>query len=195
MSQLVTVNRAKQNTCFTDTGTTLLTNLLKASSGFVEQYCNRKFESATYTEMHDGKGVTWLYVRNTPVTTLTSVTIQDSSGVSTVVPSGDLILNSEMGRVHFGFNITGSYYFFPKAKSNTTVVYTAGYASDSIPDDLQEAVIQVTKNLLSTTSVDDVSVKSQKMGTYSYTLAAANDEAIITPLVQALLLPYRRVYL
>lgn len=193
MSLLTTVNRAKQTTCFVDVGTTYLTNILTAASNIVENYCDRIFTSATYTEVRSGVGVDWLYLDNAPITALTSVTIKDCSGTDYNIATSDFSYDADSGKLQFAVDADGDYIYFPKGNFNITIVYTAGYASDSIPQDIQEAVIQVAKNLYAPMSIKDPGLKSEKIGEWSASYGDISSQVVISPIVEAMLMPYKSV--
>jgi hypothetical protein len=57
--------------------TTELTNLLEAASDLIEDYCDRVFASTAYTEKQDGNGLHFIYAKNPPSVSFTSIIITD----------------------------------------------------------------------------------------------------------------------
>lgn len=114
--------------------------LLQEASDYVDDYCGRKFASATYTEQvnafRDGR----LMVQNFPVTALTSISWVDRTGMTgtddvtgvNFYPEGILEFRNSV----FAFRQDRLY----------TVTYTAGYTA--IPGPVKRAVALKTANLL-----------------------------------------------
>ena len=71
-----------------------------------------------------------------------------------------------------------------------SVTYNGGYST--IPEDVQQATIQVMLGMYST-GAKDPSLKSEKLGEYSYTLNTSYAGSSISPMVEGLLTRYRRV--
>lgn len=142
----VTAGRARRNHALARLSTDLVTDKLAAAEAWVDQQTEREWDSKSRTEYHRGQGVGHFYLKCIPVTALTSITLTDDSGVDTVLTvSGatpDVTYDADTGRVEFGPDNTSGYAVFPESyQKNIAVVYTAGYASAAVPDDIQEAVI------------------------------------------------------
>jgi uncharacterized phiE125 gp8 family phage protein len=189
--QLVTDAKAQAVQALSNVDAALLTSLLQAASAFVEHYCDRSFLSAAYTETISGKGTHVLYLRQRPVTAITSVVITDSSGATETVPASDYALRAEAARLELLPYFVGIYGTFPPGRLNVAVAYTAGYAVGSIPDDLQEAVIQVTLQMHGLSNRKDAAIASETLGTYSVSYADLASGVAVTPLIAELLNPYK----
>ena len=132
---------------------TLIDDLIKRASGFIESQCGRKFGEATYTEYYDGDDVRSfpvsrrdkLILENHPVTTFTSLH-DDTNGVfgsSTLIATADYDVKMDSGIVVLKavkFNI---------GVGNIKAVYDAGYvlpdqASPTLPDEIEHACIELT---------------------------------------------------
>lgn len=101
-----------------------------------ETICNRSFDSATYTEYHDGVGNDRLHLEQFPVTSITGV-YEDTSReweASSEVDSDDYFLVDESVIMRK----SGLFTVFPQA---IKVVYVAGYSSVTMPSDLKMACI------------------------------------------------------
>ena len=100
----------------------------------VEQFCNRTFLSATYTENVTGDGTDEILTRQFPVSSITSiVTTEDSQAVD----SDDYyILQADSGiiRSTFGFENGVDY----------TITYVAGYTLATIPYTIKKAIIKLS---------------------------------------------------
>ena len=112
----------------------LLQRLLTAASVFMQSWMSATIPSASYTEVRDGTGSDTLVLGNTPVTAVTSVTVNGL--VQTLSPDG----------IQPGYLFSDSAIFlvgthFPIGRRNVTVAYTAGY--NPIPFDLAQECISL----------------------------------------------------
>ena len=132
----------------TSANDTLLNTLIDRASMLIERACRRKFKSQAYTaEIYDGNGDTWMYLRNAPVTAVSTIhtraaaTWTAETDVSTYLDYGD---TDEQG---FIFWMDGRE--FPEGTRNIKITYTAGYATapDSLPEVIQQAAIEMTQLL------------------------------------------------
>lgn len=141
-------------------------NYIYSAQKFMENYCNRYFESSIYTERYSLLNAsTVLYLRQAPVTDLTSIQLVNVDGtVITTYSSSDYYLNED-GSIYY-------MYGFPAGKYHLKVIYTAGYAEASIPYDLKMICAKLAYNLQN--SKFGGNKKSESLGDYSYTL---RDEA------------------
>lgn len=116
----------------------IVESLIDSVSKLLAGYCGRKFISAEYTEYHDGDDTTSLVLNQFPVTELESLHIdplRDFDSPSEVDADENVILDAESGII----KLWNNYGLFPTGKGNIKVVYTAGYASASVPADLSYA--------------------------------------------------------
>jgi hypothetical protein len=102
-------------------------SLINASSTQIEGYCERSFKEKTYTdEEYDGNGCSGLYLRQYPVKSITSVSVNEkalsSSEYKCKKSNGKLIRNNSR---------------WPTGEINILVTYTAGFTV--IPSDLELA--------------------------------------------------------
>ena len=189
MTQLITVNRAKQVPGLADVNSTYLGNLISAASNMVENHCRRIFTAANYTnELHDGTGMQFFYLKAYPVTTLTSITITDSANSSETIAGTSFDFNADNGKVQFKTGINAAYGYFPFGTQNIAVTYTAGYST--IPDAVQEAVAQVVMGLYAPGAASNLGLQSERLGEYSFARATGAAQVVVTPIVEALLEPY-----
>jgi hypothetical protein len=100
-----------------------------------DTYCDRVFESATYTEDYDGDRRD-IMLEHYPVTSITSVTDrgQDWTG-STVINSSYYKISRDNRHILFSSSATLTRY-----RENIRIVYVAGYTT--IPDDIKQACIR-----------------------------------------------------
>jgi len=190
MALLTTVARARRHAALAGAEAVHLTNLLTSASEMVEDYCNRLFTSTAYaTEDQDGDGGRVIWVRNPPITALTSVYVIDASGDDETVLAADLDHEPETGRITFDPEADSDFTWFPVGVQNVKITYTGGYAA--IPDQVQTAVILVAMNLYGAGAVTNPTLKSERLGEYSYTRADMATQDPFTKTVRAMLGAYR----
>lgn len=116
-------------------------------TAFINSYCRRIFEAASYTEEIDGSGFNTILVVNPPVRALTSVKIsaaRDWAGVS-AVDSSDVVFD-DAGIVTLLPTVSISQAFratpvFPKATRNIQIVYDGGFVT--VPEDVTQGAIML----------------------------------------------------
>jgi hypothetical protein len=112
----------------------LIQSLVSNASAFIQTYTSRSFISGTYTEVRDGNGRDSIALFNGPVSSVTSVTVDNQT-----IPASP-------GWPQPGYSVDETCvwlrnYCFRRGRGNVTIVYTAGYAS--IPGDLAQACIEL----------------------------------------------------
>ena len=110
----------------------LLTRLVTAASAFIQAWLGRTIAQNSYTETRNGVGGTRLFLRNRPVISVASVTVD---GVAIAPSSG-------VGQAGYLFDDSSVYltgYAFSRGQQNVTVAYTAGYAVT--PPEIEQACI------------------------------------------------------
>jgi len=113
---------------------TVLARLITAASAFFTTSCASAILQQTYSELYDGKGGTRLYLRQTPVTSVASLSI----GPLAIQPS---VAPGQVGWVLNGNVIVLYGHWFWRGLANVAVTYTAGYATP--PTDVAEAVMEL----------------------------------------------------
>lgn len=167
--------------------------VIPAAQAVAERYCNRLFDTATYTELHDGDGTDTLILKNGPITSITSIKVVDAAG--TVLSTYDStayvpdlrtgivkLYDSRYGRlVHDEFGILqntqwGNQPYWPRGFQNIQAIYVGGYSS--MPADLQLAMYQYVDAILSQSliSVGQNAFTSERLGNYQYALANASEQ-------------------
>lgn len=189
---------------------TLLTAVSARAQAIVDRYCNRTLETATFTEDISGMGMPYLIVRNTPVTTLTSVSSldrnTDGTETATAIDVGSYRFDAETGCISL-INGRGIWrdddgYFAAAPRSvlsprfvpgfkNYRVVYVAGYSTNTIPADITDAIIQIAVELFKMRQINP-GMAAEAIGGPSYT---AKTEAEMVERHQRLLAPFRRISL
>jgi hypothetical protein len=165
----------------TDTDDALLSRLITAASVFIVNYLNRNtiLQASYANERHNGHGGQSLTLRNTPIQSVASLTV---NGL-VVAASPDGVLP---GYVFDKSSIAYVGGVFPKGFSNVVVSYAAGYAS--VPYDIEEACVELVA--LHYREKSRVGKKSDAMpqgGTTTYS------EEALSPRGKATLSNYRRM--
>jgi len=138
----------------------ILTMLITSISSWVENYCERVFLSASYTSKYSGTNGMSLTLSASPVTAITSLTIDGA-----VIPAA-----TTAGTAGYTFNSMSIYlngYRFSEGKNNVVVVYTAGYAA--VPVEVSLAAIQLVAlryKLRASTGLKSVSMVQGGTTTY-----------------------------
>lgn len=169
-----------------------LTNRIKTASAAISSWCNRTFPLTNYTDYIDGPGSTTLLLPHTPVSAITSITINAQSDQPTVISGENVIVNSDTGIVSIKPTATQigwfSYDYF-SAQQGIKVIYAAGY--DTIPLDVQEACAQVVMNRFNLRGAN-VTMTSEKMLDYQYT-RRSDAQKLLTEDIQATLFKYKDI--
>lgn len=191
---------------------TLIGILIALAQGAIEAYCDRAFDSATYTaETYDGSGTDSLQLRQWPVTDIDSVSIREGLSDATPVVQDDstYLVNAQSGLLRrlsgmegwadtSVFRINGVLALaaeatWPMGRENIVVTYTAGYAT--IPQNLKLACYRLVDHLRGVRGSDG-NLISEGMDAYSYTRGVPDAQhwamTGITREVAALLAPYVR---
>jgi hypothetical protein len=174
----------------------VVTDFLGAAENWVESYCDRILSRQTTTGTYNGDGGKRLYLRNTPVSSITSATITDLGGnVETLTPSTDLSFQADNGGVEFGPNNTSGYDKWPEGFRNISIVYVAGYTlGTDMPDAIEEAVC-LRALCIFAESAENMSagLVSQSMGEISKSRTTPYIIDGWMAQVASLLAPYRRL--
>lgn len=128
-----------------------LQSLITRVSGLIETYCNRHFTDYATTakvEWHDGK-TNRIFLEEFPVINVVSVKTSDDGGVTqttlteAAADKDGYFVDLEEGEV---FTQQTSKYFidaYDVSYRSVEVEYTAGYAQDDLPADLELAVLDL----------------------------------------------------
>ena len=114
----------------------LLARLITASSQFIQSWLNRIIAVASYSDTRSGSGGMRLFLRNRPVLSVTSVTIDGAA-----IPASGPTPNA----AGYLFDDSSVYligYWFTKGVQNVIVQYSAGYAAT--PPEIEQACIALT---------------------------------------------------
>lgn len=170
-----------------------LTAMVSQADAAIKQYCGRQLESASRTEYYDGDGTAALLLRQRPVTSVTSVHVDEGgyAGQGTdAFPSttawtagtdffvrftdeserntGELVAIKGPGT----FTADGdprTWGSWPNGTGNIKVIYLGGYTA--VPDDLLLAANLIVSEMRNTAEVGR-DLSGEHLGGYSYTLAS-----------------------
>ena len=159
----------------------VLSRLISAASAFIVTACARPILSQSYSEFYDGKGNGRLYLRQTPVTAVTTLSI-DGANVPQAMAPGEP-----------GWRLNGNVillfgHWFNRGLVNIAVSYTAGYATP--PADIAEAVMELVG--LRYRGRDRLGKVSESIGGMATTSYAQKDAS---PFVASVIARYTRTNL
>lgn len=157
--------------------------LIDSVSDRIERLCGRQFVARAYTTRVSGAGTDWLILPNRPVNSITSIAYVTGAGSdesTTLIESTDYRFEAETGIVS---RCVGGILWdtsedrgddgraFAEGFKNYEVVYSAGYASTSIPADLKLIALEMVASGYYTSGGVDPTKQSESLGDYSYTRA------------------------
>jgi hypothetical protein len=110
----------------------LLNTIAGALNDYFLNECGRVIESASVTETRDGNDKAQMKLRESPVTAITSLTIDGQAipARSSVTGSGYVFTSSGLVKL-VGYTLS-------RGVQNIVIVYTAGYAT--VPNDIKQAL-------------------------------------------------------
>jgi hypothetical protein len=188
MSNLVTTSEVIAEWAgFSSLSSLAQARLIEAATSAIERYCRRTFASEEVTEYLDGNGTSRIWLERRPVSTITSVTVNDTALDNS---SNDAWkLNPNTGTLTRG---TGQHdsqlaIHWPRGTRNVVVVYTGGYAA--IPSDVKLAAVTLVKHIHDATTKTGI-LSSENIGAYSYVLNTAFSKGGFPPAVAMLLSSY-----
>lgn len=140
---MITLTELKSYLNITDTSKDVfLQSCIDSSVKEIEDFCNRKISTGTYTEFLDGNSKSEIYLRNTPINTITSISYFDGYDTyDNIFISGDTPLNSAQIISQSNSVRLLKGYFFYKGCKNIKIVYTAGYSTT--PDDIKSVLLEI----------------------------------------------------
>ena len=144
----------------------ILTYYINTASAFCNLYTNRKLKSRELTEYYSGDGTNSIITNEYPVTEITAVydDLDRSYGSDTLIDSDDLAILPD----GLAYKIVYDGGVFQVGIRNLKVQYTAGYTS--IPNDLQQACLEVIAYYFKNTEEIRFGVTTRTMGGGSVTV-------------------------
>lgn len=178
---------------------TQLAVMVPAAQDAAERFCERKFDEDTYTEVTSGEGSEYLFLPNTPIESITSITYLSESGDQTVVDSDAYRFDPNTGVVWRlsgadGWGI-GCRAKWTEGFRNYSVVYKGGYDAGGTPApaSLKAALYGIIDAMLAKSPGGGLGpapqFQSEALGDYNYTRLATSEELAS---IRAALAPFRR---
>jgi hypothetical protein len=132
---------------------TRLRRAIRAASAAIAGWCGRDFKPTTHTGvLYDGDGTQVLYLRDTPVTSVSAVTIDGAAvSLAELKVYEDRIafeLDTEFSAEAYSIRLRGEGRVFPAGRQNVAVTSVAGYVK--VPADLSEGAVAQAIYLLNT---------------------------------------------
>ena len=178
---------------FTDDSDPVVAELISAAQGHIDNITERALESAARTEVFDPPEGDDIWLLHTPVTTLTSCTV-DGTALTT---STDLILDTDIGRLSRVTNGHRRSWGVTKLQS-ISVTYTGGYTT--VPYDVQDICARMAARAFQagasyanvpTEGVKQVALAGSDSVTFTDTVEDVSMNQYITPGEIQTLMKYR----
>ena len=175
----------------------IIFGMMNAVTDIFDNYCNRTFEADDYTLYLDGNGTDSLYLPNYPINEITSIYVDTDRNFNadTELTSDNYVTYETEGIISLTNDATmltsilaGK---FPKTRQCVKIVANLGYASDSVPYDLQKAYKDQVKWLFAKWKDNSEGIVSYSTINNSVNLVEATD---ILPMVKMTLDNYRNTY-
>lgn len=115
----------------------ILSFFINEISARCNSYTGRFILSKSYTEYYDGDGSEELFLKNYPVTVVSSIydDVNREFNSNSLISSDNYIVETTSGIIRLWNRMA-----FNCGKANIKIVYTAGYAIANVPGDLKGAV-------------------------------------------------------
>ncbi len=119
-----------------------LRELIRAASAQIEGYCGREFRREVFAdELYDGDGSSTLFLRSTPVLSVSAVSIDDVAVDLAEIKTYPRLIGFE-DSYEYVARLRSFRRLFPCGRQNVKVSYAVGY--DEVPSDIAQAcVLQV----------------------------------------------------
>jgi Phage gp6-like head-tail connector protein len=115
---------------------TLLARLITAQSNYIKQWLQRDIVATSYVnEQYNGNGLSALMLRNWPLLGVSSITVTDTSGISSAYTAADVYFD----RRNVFFNDSNN--SFAKGLGNVSISYQAGFVTT--PPAIAQAAIEL----------------------------------------------------
>ena len=124
--------------------------LIDAASVSANQYTSRLLAARAITETLDGNGRKSLLLPEYPINSIASLYIDTARAFGAATEVTDYLSYDE-GEIYYAAG-------FPNVRQCVRITWNAGYAADSVPDDLQIAVTETVQWYLSRFDGDGVGV-------------------------------------
>lgn len=140
----------------------VIVDLIDRMTARFESHCDRNFNARSYTEQYDGEGTKYLFPKNYPIISVSSI-FDDSDwsfAASTEITSTTYRIQDEICIVRKTGNI------FTTGTQNLQVTYSGGYTS--IPADIKQAAVEEVSRTFDHRRDVDVTIKSTDENSISF---------------------------
>ena len=163
-----------------------LDRLVTAASRRIATFCDRRFISETYTEFQHGRRTNTLILKHWPAVKPTEL----NEDADSVFPASSQIASDEYDILDDQFVVLLSGRRFRPGTRSIKIVYTAGYTTANIPEDLKDNANWLVEHLFNMTSDRRVGIVSKSKSGES--ISYITDD--LPPLVKQGLMPYKRPF-
>lgn len=187
---LVTLNDTKDYLGVSvNTDDDLIKRLINSATKMIENYCDRRFLSTAYSnERYSGDGGHYLFLRNYPATSLTSIEYMTGDYNSPNWEAYDSEFYSIVTTDEKNGGVIYNDIPFYGGENNLRVNYTAGYTT--IPEDIQQACLDLVSWFYKKRKTHGI--KSESLGDRSVTYFDIKGSSPITDLgLDEMLDPYK----
>jgi hypothetical protein len=176
-----------------------LQQIITAMSASIQAWLGRNLISASYTQTYDGRGSNRLALPNSPITAVSSLTIDGVAiqAAANAYSYGYVVSNSQEPPPSPWVMLRG--YRFCRGVQNVTISYTAGYQTAGLPAPIVQACREAV-TALTQVAAREPGLIEEKVGGLEEKYVSPTDGAtvqldryILTPTVTLALMPYRRV--
>lgn len=151
-----------------------LNGYINRATDLIENYCQRNFLQATYTnEEYQGNGTYYMQLRSYPIQSITDISYRTSidftnpnwTSIASRLYEVAIEGKTNAGRVYsvWGWPVGG-------AVNNYRFTYSGGYAMADIPEDLKEALMEIVSHLFNARKRDPM-LMGEQLGNYNYRLS------------------------
>lgn len=167
--------------------------LIEVASELIEQYCNRQFSRAAYTEVLNGSGDEYVIVRNIPVEEITSIKFRNQeTGEEETVDGDEFTVQENIGSIYWNRYSESTSEFngsWPEAQKNITVTYIGGYSD--IPMPIQQVCAQMVETMYDPKLSSGI--EKEKLGEYFYQVNIEKISKLLTDQNKMLAFYRRRI--
>lgn len=188
----ISAARAQQHAALASLDESLIELLVAAASRIIEKWCRKSLLEAETTEVRNGDGTNRLILKRTPVDPTSMavvITMGDDVQTTYTFDQDDLFIEAGTGIIQFKYNSTAEILYFPEGFQNVSITYTAGYADDDMPEDIQEACAELAANMYSMQK-NDPRVFQERLGEWG-TMYVQQGIRSMPDYIKELLAPYR----
>lgn len=172
---------------FSDVAAGEQTRRILAASASVEAFVGRPLAQATFVETHRPESSRRLYLRATPIASITSIVYGVPGSQATLATADYSVLDAEAGVVELYRDFSGGFRWPDRAyggdprAGSLVVIYVGGYALADVPADIQDAVIHAVLARGATVGLSGGGMyASEQLGSYSYRISSDNTSSATT---------------